>query len=85
MVATIPSFTLGKDWVKHGEYYYYTKPVAPNDSTGDLLGTSITLQEYTDADGGKQAIDVMAEAIQSTPASAVTSAWNVQVVNGTIQ
>lgn len=83
--ATIPSFTLGKDWVKHGEYYYYTKPVAPNDSTGDLLGTSITLQEYTDADGGKQAIDVMAEAIQSTPASAVTSAWNVQVVNGTIQ
>ena len=83
--ATIPSFTLGKDWVKHGEYYYYTKPVAPNDSTGDLLGASITLQEYTDADGGKQAIDVMAEAIQSTPASAVTSAWNVQVVNGTIQ
>lgn len=83
--ATIPSFTLGKDWVKHGEYYYYTKPVAPNDSTGDLLGSNIELQEYTDADGGKQAIDVMAEAIQSTPASAVTSAWNVQVVNGTIQ
>lgn len=84
--ATIPSFTLGKDWVKHGEYYYYTKPVAPNDSTGDLLGSNIELQEYTDADGGKQAIDVMAEAIQSTPASAVTSAWNVTVgSDGTIQ
>ncbi len=82
--ATIPSFTLGKDWVKHGEYYYYTKPVAPNDSTGDLLGSNIELQEYTDADGGKQAIDVMAEAIQSTPASAVGEAWGVTISNGSV-
>ena len=84
--AEIPDFTPGNGWVKHGEYYYYTKPVAPKESTGDLLGTSITLQEYTDADGGKQAIDVMAEAIQSTPASAVGEAWGVTVgSDGTIQ
>ena len=30
---------------------------------------------YTDADGGKQAIDVMAEAIQSVPEAAVKAAW----------
>lgn len=83
--ATIPPFTPGTGWVERDGYYYYTKPVAPNDSTGDLLGTSITLQEYDDADGGKQAIDVMAEAIQSTPATAVEQAWKVTVVNGTIQ
>lgn len=84
--AEIPNFTPGAGWVERDGYYYYTRPVAPNDSTGNLLGTSITLQEYTDADGGKQAIDVMAEAIQSTPASAVTSAWNVTVgSDGTIQ
>ena len=85
--ATIPEFELGDGWKPYGEYYYYTRPVAAKESTGNLIasGSSIKLQTYDDADGGKQAIDVMAEAIQSTPASAVTSAWNVQVVNGTIQ
>ena len=30
---------------------------------------------YTDADGGKQVIEVMAEAIQSVPEDAVKAAW----------
>lgn len=40
------------------------------------LTDSMTLNgAYDDADGGKQAIDVMAEAIQSVPAQAVGQAW----------
>lgn len=76
--ATIPSFTPGTGWVKNGEYYYYTQPVAPGASPAANLTDSMTLTgSYNDADGGKQVIEVMAEAIQSVPASAVVSAWGV--------
>lgn len=77
--ATIPDFTLGTNWVKNGEYYYYTLPVAAGGKpANDLIDSNgITLVKYTDADGGKQVIEVMAEAIQSSPAEAVQQAWGV--------
>ena len=74
--ASLPKFTLGENWVLHDGYYYYTLPVAPGDSPKTSLTESMTLTDsYTDADGGKQAIDVMAEAIQSVPEDAVKAAW----------
>lgn len=74
--ADLPEFTLGKGWVKHDGYYYYTKPVEPNQAPDDALIGSIPLtKDYKDADGGHQAIDVMAEAIQSVPEAAVQDAW----------
>lgn len=77
--ATIPTLTLGTDWFEKDGYYYYAKPVEPNASSGNLLGSSITLQQYTDADGGKQVIEVISESIQSVPTSTVASVWNVTV------
>ena len=74
--ASLPSFVLGADWVKYGDYYYYTKPVAPNQTPATNLTDSMTLTgSYADTDGGKQAVDVMAEAIQSVPVEAVQAAW----------
>lgn len=74
--ATLPSFTLGANWVKYGDYYYYTLPVEAGKTPAANLTDSMTLTaEYTDADGGRQAIDVMAEAIQSVPEAAVKAAW----------
>ncbi len=74
--ASLPTFTLGAGWVKHGDYYYYTKPVAPRKTPDANLTDSMTLTAaYTDADGGHQSIDVMAEAIQSAPEAAVKAAW----------
>ena len=62
--------------MENGDYYYYTQPVAPGTKPADALISSIDLiGSYTDADGGKQAIDVMAEAIQSVPENAVKAAW----------
>lgn len=85
-VATIPDFTLGTDWVKRGEYYYYTKPVEPGKSSSSLTDASgITLRKYEDADGGKQVIEVMAEMIQSVPDTAVKEAWGVTISDGCIQ
>ena len=77
--ADLPAFTLGTGWVKHTDgYYYYTQPVAPGASPAANLTDSMTLTgSYTDADGGKQVIEVMAEAIQSVPTNAVVSAWGV--------
>lgn len=84
--AALPEFTPGAGWVAYNGYYYYTKPVAPNECpAADLIGTpGVTLVEYTDVDGGKQAIDVMAEAIQSVPAKAVGEAWGVTISEGRV-
>lgn len=74
--ASLPTFTLGANWVLYDGYYYYTLPVAPGERPETNLTDSMTLTgSYTDADGGKQAIDVMAEAIQSVPEAAVKAAW----------
>ena len=83
--ADLPEFTRGKDWVKHGEYYYYTLPVAPDEKPVANLAEKMTLQKfYNDADGGKQALDVMAEAIQSEPEKAVGEAWGVRISQGSV-
>lgn len=74
--ATILPFTPGTGWVKYGDFYYYTLPVAPQQQPKEALIGSITLESsYGDADGGKQVIEVMAEAIQSQPDRAVKDAW----------
>lgn len=74
--ATLPNFTLGANWVEFGDYYYYTLPVEAGKTPATNLTDSMTLNSsYDDADGGKQAIDVMAEAIQSVPEAAVKAAW----------
>lgn len=78
--AALPKFEPGKGWVKHGDYYYYTKPVEPDCAPDAKLIDRITLQSsYQDADGGRQAIDVMAEAIQSVPGDAVQKAWGLSI------
>lgn len=74
--ASLPKFTLGANWVSYDGYYYYTLPVAPGGSPETNLTESMTLTgSYPDTDGGKQAVDVMAEAIQSVPEDAVQDAW----------
>lgn len=83
--AKLPQFNLGKNWVKHVGYYYYTLPVAPGEKPEANLADSMTLEKsYKDADGGKQALDVMAEAIQSEPEKAVADAWGVKIAPGSV-
>ena len=83
--ATIPPFTPGINWVKYGEYYYYTLPVAAGGAPAADLISSINLTgSYNDADGGKQVIEVMAEAIQSSPAKAVGESWGVTISKGSV-
>ena len=57
----------GNGWTKVGDYYYYSAPVAPGDATESLVNSNISLT-------GIQ-VAILAEAIQSEPASAVKAAW----------
>lgn len=83
--AAIPSFTPGANWVEHNGYYYYTLPVAPGEKpVTDLIDSIALTARYTDADGGKQVIEVMAEAIQNAPAQAAGEAWGVTISAGSV-
>lgn len=83
--ATIPSFVPGTGWVLYDGYYYYTLSVAPNELPANVLINSIALSgSYNDADGGKQVVEVLAEAIQSYPAAAVGESWGVSISTGTV-
>lgn len=68
-------------WTKGSDgYFYYTSPVAPGNSTeGSLLTCTVTYPvnpEYT------LSVEILAEAIQSTPANAVQEAWGVTPTSG---
>ena len=82
--AAIPNFTPGEGWVEH-DGFYYSKPVAPDKTPAANLIDTITLTgSYNDADGGKQVIEVMAEAIQSQPETAVGEAWGVKIAPNSV-
>lgn len=77
--ADVPTFTLGENWVKGSDgYYYYTEPVPVRESTGNLLEKAMTLDE-------NMQVVVLADAIQAMPKEAVIDAWGVTVdSNGSI-
>ncbi len=68
----IPDFTLNDtDWLAAGDgYYYYKHVVNVGASTSDLLAAGSQMQL-----AAGQAVEVLAEGIQSVPASAVNEAW----------
>lgn len=81
IVASVPegytySLTENPDntWTKGKDgYFYYLSPVAPDESTaGSLLICTVTYPEnpeYT------LSVEILATAVQSTPANAVADAW----------
>ena len=85
-VAKIPAFTPGENWVKKDGYYYYKLPVDPGKQPENPLNSSaiVLVESYGDVDGGKQVIEVMAEAIQADGVDSATGktpvmiAWGVQ-------
>lgn len=64
-------------WVQGTDgFFYYLLPVAPGASTeGNLLTCTVTCPKDP---GYTLSVEVLAEAIQSTPANAVNEAWNVE-------
>lgn len=73
--ADLPAIKFDGNWFLYNGYYYYKKPVNVGDQTTNLIDSITLTENYNDADGGHQSIDVMAEAIQSQPEAAVKEAW----------
>ncbi|MBQ2768009.1 MAG: hypothetical protein IJF49_08050 [Clostridia bacterium] len=62
-------------WTLLDEYYYYLVPLAPNESTPPILAELLTAPP----DGCRFSLEVLAEAIQSEPVTAVSEAWGFPV------
>lgn len=58
-------------------YYYYKSPVVPGESTNILIGSA----SVKTANGYRMNLQILAEAIQATPARAVEDAWPVTVTS----
>ena len=73
------------NWFKVDGIYYCKLPVAPGESTPDLLakdkGIVLKSNKKDENTTYYQVVDVFAEAIQSLPEDAVTEAWDVVVVD----
>lgn len=68
-------------WVKHTDgFYYYTKALKPNDSTGVLL-TNCKPMEGKTPDDYHLVVEILSSAIQSKPDNAIHEAWGVTIAN----
>lgn len=70
-------------WFKSGDYYYYPDAVPSGASTGMLI-KECKLIGTPPADGYSLSVEIIAEAIQSQPDSAVQQAWGVTIANGNV-
>lgn len=82
----LPEVTLNEpDWFMKDGIYYYTKPVAPEGKTTNLLQEGSPIKQESAPDGCHLEVTVLAESIQAAPDSAVTEAWKVvKVDNGAL-
>lgn len=72
----------GSGWVEHDGFYYYTQPVAPNQTTSMLF---TKCEQGTVPEGADHLeVNIICQAVQSTPANAVTEAWGVTISNGSV-
>lgn len=79
-------YTSSGEWFKGADGYWYCKAaVAPGKSTPVLINTCSPVSDSEPTDY-HLVVEILADAIQSTPATAVQDAWGVTVGdNGTIQ
>lgn len=67
-------------WFEQGGIYYYKTPVAPGNTTDNLLQKDKPITEPTDKpEGYHLEVTVLAESIQAAPSKAVTESWHVGV------
>lgn len=65
-------------------FWYCNTAVAPNGGNTPVLIISCKPETDKAPDGYDLSVEIIAESIQSEPASAVTEAWGVKIENGTV-
>lgn len=66
------------DWFEKDGYYYAKAPVAPDHNTPDLIHSCTEIVANA-PEGDTLSLEILADAIQSTPTRAVEQAWGVVV------
>lgn len=61
-------------WIRDGDYCYHSAPVAPGGETG-VLFTSCMPRTAAPAEGYALHVEILSEAVQAEPDSAVLEAW----------
>lgn len=64
------------DWTQQGDYWYCKTAVNPNGFTPELITECKKTDNANVPDDYDLSVEILADAIQSEPASAVTEAWN---------
>lgn len=67
----------GDNWKPYKGFYYYTQPVAPNGGTTNYLFTSCTPGNDKPEGADHLEVNIICQAVQSTPTAAVVDAWGV--------
>ncbi len=72
------------DWTEGGLYFYFPDPVDPGAETTWMLHNCEKMENANVPEGYDLSVEILADAIQSEPVSAVEKAWGVTVRNGSI-
>ena len=73
----------GWEYCETDGFWYYTKPVAPNGKTENLIDSCVSYEK--NPDGYILHVEILAQAIQAAPSSVVATEWGVTVADdGTI-
>ena len=89
VVPSVPegySYSLTKNpdgtWKKIGDYFYYPTPVEPTEPNNSTLGSLLDCEVTYPTDHKYQLhVEILASAIQSTPANAIQKAWGITPPN----
>ena len=79
------TMTMGPNgWAQKDGYWYCNTAVASGANTPVLISNCEVKDNATIPDGYKLSVEIIAEAIQSSPAEAVGTAWGVTISEGSV-
>lgn len=77
-INTDYSIAYGSGWRQYGDYWYYLNKVEPGQPTSELITKCEVIKDYEDSSYTLH-VEILADAIQSEPATAMTEAWGVSM------
>ena len=79
------TYDLDNGWFYKDGFFYYKEAISPTESTSELIKEAVLLGDPplgTDNTQYYLSVEIVASAIQSTPAQTVSDNWGVSVKNG---
>lgn len=68
-----------QDWIQGSDGYYYHRSIIESGTNSSVLIENCTVTAEAPADGYTLSVEILASAVQSSPATAVNDAWGASV------